>query len=103
MPNAAAMIGPHTCERCFDVATGYVRDARCTGWARTNDEGPYFLRWEPDGPVRYLCNRHMRKARELDKDMIVRQFAEAHPELIQEVDPALAAQLKAPVDGAGLL
>lgn len=55
----------------------------------------YFLRWEPDGPMRYFCHRHMRKPRQFDRDMVVKAFAKAHPDLVQEVGPQVAAMLKA--------
>ena len=86
--------GPHTCERCYERATVYIRDSRCTGWgSATEGGGPYFLRWEPDGPLRYFCARHKRKPREFDKDAVLRRFADEHPELVTPIDRALAEQL----------
>ena len=87
--------GPHTCERCYDVATAYIKDSRCVGWTGSTEHGgPFYLRWEPDGPFRFFCARHKRKAREFDKDAVLRRFADEHPELVTLIDPALAEQLK---------
>ncbi len=100
----------HTCERCFSRATAYVQDSRCIGWAKANPmqvtvgnlpAGSYFLRWEPDGPIRFFCHRHMRKPREFDKEMIARNFADAHPELVTLLSPVKAQQLKAQRLGLG--
>lgn len=86
--------GPHTCERCYEPATAYIRDSRCVGWGASKEGGPYFLRWEPDGDFRYFCARHKREPRELDREKVLRAFADMHPELVTAIDPALAEQLK---------
>lgn len=87
--------GPHTCERCYDVATVYLRDSRCVGWsASTDNGGPYWLRWEPDGPFHFFCARHKRKPREFDRESVLRAFADKHPELVTPIDSALAEQLR---------
>ena len=87
--------GPHTCERCYERATVYIRDSRCVGWSSSAEEGgSYFLRWEPDGPFRFFCARHKRQPREFDRELVLRAFADEHPELVTPIDPALAEQLK---------
>lgn len=86
---------PHTCERCYEVATVYLMDSRCVGWSATTEQGSaYFLRWEPDGPLRYFCARHKRKPREFDRELVLERFADEHPELVTPIDPALAEHLK---------
>lgn len=86
---------PQTCERCFERATVYIRDTRCVGWgSSTEGSGPYWLRWEPDGPFRFFCARHKRKAREFDRELVLRAFADEHPELVKLLEPAMAEHMK---------
>ena len=103
--NGVDTLEAHTCERCFSRATGYVQDSRCIGWIKAeadeSDKGTYFLRWETDGKIRFFCKRHMRKPREFDREMVARNFADAHPELVTVLSPVEAHQLKAQRLGPG--
>ncbi len=87
--------GPHTCERCFDKATVYVRDSRCVGWgSATEGCGPYWLRYEPDGEFRFFCAKHKRKPRVFNRDEVLKAFADEHPERVIALDDATATELK---------